>query len=503
MDNELNHHGVLGMKWGIRRFQKYPAGYHGDGKYVGPDGKPRQPTRKEARRDRKYNELRTKIDKWLVDSVETGNKKNLKRLKKVMKPEEYESAYNALVKKGIEDSVKSGDKESLKKYKNDISKGEYRDAKTLADFNDAVNKLDTKRMNQLVGKIKNEDIKESAQRIAAITDLQNKKIGALKVESELSAKINKAATTAANVASLAGSAKKVYDAVTGVKDSMQKRADDAVKRANDINEYNDKKIAEKIIKSGNDKAFERYKDKFTNQQIKDYYERKYLNDKPNVDRSILTGDSLTKIKNAGLLSYADVEKINKAKDTDVTYRAPKWDADVQKSKKQAVDKYSQIRGDAQKIGSESRIKSYGGDESPEEMRQRLKDPEKQKAFEKSKADNLTRYSRSGAVEWAANIMYNQANTDYEAYKALDTSNQTWGQAISKKSADIKSSLSKSISDLKYTPAAKKAQKEAAAAAEKLKNQNVIDAKKILDLYERNPEKFLSGEQTFVDPRKYH
>jgi hypothetical protein len=37
---ELMHHGILGMKWGIRRFQPYPKGYKGDGEFVWGKNKP-------------------------------------------------------------------------------------------------------------------------------------------------------------------------------------------------------------------------------------------------------------------------------------------------------------------------------------------------------------------------------------------------------------------------------------------------------------------------------
>ena len=303
----LEHHGILGMKWGIRRFQKYPAGYTGDGKYVGPDGQPRQPTRKERKRDRKYNELKTKIDKWVKDSVETGDKKALKMLKKTMTPQEYQAKYDELVQTGVKRAVKEGNKAELRKYKDDISKRDYKDAKTMSEFNKAVSELDTEKMNRLISKINNEDIREAANRIATMTEFQNKKISALKVESEMSAKLSKVATTAANVAKITTSVKSVYDAISGAKQNYEDRQYALEKRAKEINKENQADAMKKIIKTGNLDIIKANLSKMDNEQRNEAFKAAYYANKKAVDKAILSDDPEKKKKYAELIGYSNVK----------------------------------------------------------------------------------------------------------------------------------------------------------------------------------------------------
>lgn len=82
-DSELYHHGILGMHWGIRRFQPYPKGHKG-GKEIGEAAKagkrrlsPEAEKRKQMRSEAATLKAKTELDKARADAAKA--QKALKR----------------------------------------------------------------------------------------------------------------------------------------------------------------------------------------------------------------------------------------------------------------------------------------------------------------------------------------------------------------------------------------------------------------------------------------
>lgn len=143
-DDYLEHHGILGMHWGIRRFQPYPEGHKG-GKEIGQAAKPRKrKLSKEAKeRQRMRSETadlkaQTMLDearaeaakaKLAADSLErtTGTrgvkKKRLKDFKPFTRTEEKKRK-----------AIISGDPKKVRRYADLMTTDEYREAINRCDM---------------------------------------------------------------------------------------------------------------------------------------------------------------------------------------------------------------------------------------------------------------------------------------------------------------------------------------------------------------------------------
>lgn len=146
-NNELKHYGVMGMKWGIRRYQPYPKG--GQGKFVGKDG--RLATKEELKKS--YRKASASASTASAKSKDKSQyKQNLVDLKSdkkmVKKDNKFIAEYGQrIVTKDYNKSVRSWNNEGIKKFNEGWSNKNLDDPKTFNKYLNSYRQEFTKHLN--------------------------------------------------------------------------------------------------------------------------------------------------------------------------------------------------------------------------------------------------------------------------------------------------------------------------------------------------------------------
>lgn len=175
LDNELYHYGVIGMHWGIRRFQPYSLIPRKSGKGGKETGQA-----KKASKSRVTTSVTRTVSKLKNGKVTTKSTKKVSELKEVSEPKKSRNQKSAEAKAAVEAQAKTA-RQRKEELDNLVRTGtateiyNHRAELSKSQLNDAVNRLNTeKTLRALVAEENPTPLQKTLKKLDDVNDLTKK-----------------------------------------------------------------------------------------------------------------------------------------------------------------------------------------------------------------------------------------------------------------------------------------------------------------------------------------